>query len=63
MCIWRAAYTVFLDPFSQSGAQALAEEARALREALLAAAALAAAGGAALRVAQVVAGQLNPGAF
>lgn len=53
MCIWRAFYTVWIDPFSDS-AQRLALEAQALREALMAAVALAAVGGAALQVAKAL---------
>ena len=55
MCAWRAIYTVLLDPFSAGAVRdGWAREAAALREALAAAAALAALGGAALQVMQAV---------
>ncbi|GBF90849.1 hypothetical protein Rsub_03703 [Raphidocelis subcapitata] len=55
MCCWRALYAVWLDPWS-AARQQIAAEAQALREALAAAAALAALGGAALQVARAVGG-------
>jgi hypothetical protein len=52
---------VWLDPWALAAQERIAQEARALREALMAAAALAALGGAALQLVQLVSGQADAG--